>query len=80
MAGLRATQFGLQSDNSENVVANAKAALLGGGGKPGMARSTRVALGEITNVAGTTNRMGLRDANANVSIPCTCMLATCVRT
>jgi len=77
MAGLRATQFGLQSNNSENVVANAKAALLGGGGKPGMARSSRVALGEVSNVAGATNRMGLRakDANVPVQKPARAMMA-----
>merc|ERR1712198_534470 len=64
MAGLRATQFGLhQSNNSENVVANAKNALMG---KAGMAsRSNRVAMGEISNVGGG-NRMGLRAKDANV--------------
>jgi len=63
MAGLRATQFGLQSNNSENVVANAKNALLG---KAGMTRSTRVAMGEISNVAAGANRMGLRAKDTNV--------------
>jgi len=66
MAGLRATQFGLQSNNSENVVTNAKNALLG---KPGMqARSTRVALGEVSNVAAGTNRIGLRAKDSNVPV------------
>jgi len=63
MAGLRATTTSFGGINSENnVVANAKSALLG---KAGLGvRSTRTALGEVSNVAGT-NRLGLRTKDTN---------------
>jgi len=59
MAGLRATSVNLGGINSENnAVVNAKSALLGKGGVLG-ARSTRTVMGEISNVAVNTNRVGL---------------------
>jgi len=71
MAGLRATQLNLHSQNSENssVVANAKNALLGK--STTMGRSTRTVMGDIGNNAAGSNRAGLRakDNNAPVQKP-----------
>merc|ERR1719336_3584616 len=71
MAGLRATQLNLHSQNSENssVVANAKNALLGK--STTMGRSTRTVMGDLGNNAAGSNRAGLRakDNNAPVQKP-----------
>ena len=62
MAGVRATQFGLQNSENQNLVANAKNALLG---KATVTRSTRTALGELGNKAGA-NRTALRAKDTNI--------------
>ena len=62
MAGVRATQFGLQNSENQNLVANAKNALLG---KTAVTRSTRTALGELGNKAGA-NRTALRAKDTNI--------------
>ena len=62
MAGVRATQFGLQNSENQNLVANAKNALLG---KTAVTRSTRTALGELGNKAGA-NRTALRAKDSNI--------------
>ena len=62
MAGVRATQFGLQNSENQNLVANAKNALLG---KAAVTRSTRTALGELGNKAGA-NRTALRAKDTNI--------------
>jgi len=65
MAGVRATQFGLQNSENQNLVANAKNALLG---KTAVTRSTRTALGELGNKAGA-NRTALRAKDTNIPAP-----------
>lgn len=71
MAGLRATQLNLHSQNSENssVVANTKNALLGK--STTMGRNTRTVMGDLGNNAAGSNRAGLRakDNNAPVQKP-----------
>lgn len=67
MAGLRATNQ-LGSINSENHVANAKNALLGKGTVLG-ARSTRTVMGEISNVAVGSNRLGVRQTAKDANLP-----------
>ena len=62
MAGVRATQFGLQNSENQTLVANAKNALLG---KAAVTRSTRTALGELGNKAGA-NRTALRAKDTNI--------------
>merc|ERR1712198_394241 len=65
MAGVRATQFGLQNYENQNLVANAKNAILG---KTAVTRSTRTALGELGNKAGA-NRTALRAKDSNIPAP-----------
>jgi len=68
MAGLRTTTQlgGINSEN--NVVANAKNALLGKGGVLAT-RSTRTVMGEISNVTVGSNRLGVRQTGKDANLP-----------